>query len=63
MLPWVVYFGSTISNAYLLVNIAGPLAAVLVGEVERVAGELDTTSTLTLGKVSVVGACSCKRSN
>lgn len=63
MLLWLVYFGSTVVNAYLLVDIAGPLAAVLVGEVEGVAGELDTTRSLTLGKESVVGACRCKTSN
>ena len=63
MLLWLVYFGSTVVNAYLLVDIAGPLAAVLVGEVEGVAGELDTSGTLTLGKVRVVAACRCERSN
>ena len=63
MLLWLVYLGSTVVNAYLLVDIAGPLAAVLVGEVEGVAGELDTASSLTLGKESVLGACMCKRSN
>ena len=63
MLFWLGHVGSRTSNAYLVVNKAGPLAAVLVGEVEGVAGELDTTSSLTLGKESVVGACRCKTSN
>jgi len=55
--------GSRIANAYLLVDEALPLAGVLVGQVERVAGELDTTTILALGEVRVVAACGCKRTN
>jgi hypothetical protein len=50
-------------DAYLLVDKALPLAGVPVGQVERVAGQLDTTAILALGEVRVVAACVCKRSN
>lgn len=50
-------------HSYLLVDEALPLAGVPVGQVERVAGELDTTGALALGEVRVVAACGCKRSN
>lgn len=50
-------------HSYLLVHEALPLAGVPVGQVERVAGELDTTRALALGEVRVVAACGCKRSN
>ena len=63
MLLWLVYVDSRVADAYLLVDEALPLARVLVGQVERVAGELDTSGTLTLGKVRVVAACRCERSN
>jgi hypothetical protein len=46
--------------AYLLVDEALPLARVTVGQVKRVAGKLDAVA---LGKVSVVTACKCTRSN
>ena len=41
-------------EAYLLVDETGPLARVAVGQVERVAGELDIVA---LDQVGVVGAC------
>jgi hypothetical protein len=63
MLLWLVGVRSRIAGAYLLVDEALPLAGVLVGQVERVARQLDTTGTLTLGEVRVVAACRCKRSN
>ena len=55
--------GRRIATAYLLVDETLPLARVLVGQVERVAGQLDTSGTLTLGEVRVVAACGWKRSN
>jgi hypothetical protein len=42
------------SKSYLLVDETGPLAGVAVGQVERVAGELDIVA---LDQVGVVGAC------
>jgi hypothetical protein len=42
------------SKPYLLVGETGVLAGVLVGQVERVAGELDT---IALDQVGVVVAC------
>jgi hypothetical protein len=46
--------GDLDSKPYLLVDETGPLAGVAVGQVERVAGELDIVA---LDQVGVVGAC------
>jgi hypothetical protein len=45
-------------KSYLLVDETGPLARVAVGQVERVAGELDIVA---LDQVRVVGACGLQK--
>lgn len=57
-MAWVGLIGV---ESYLLVDEALPLAGVPVGQVERVAGKLDTTGALALGEVRVVAACGCKK--
>ena len=47
----------SLNSNRLIVDEAGVFARVLVGEVQRVAGELYTTARLALGEVRVVVAC------